>query len=128
MKGKIKFIHWIPRILCILAILFVSIFALDAFQPGKSPGEQLLDFTMHLIPSFILTLFLIIAWKWELVGGILFTAIGLVFTPLVFVHNYQMNKSIWLSLQIIALITLPFVAVGLLFIKSYKIKKKQSLL
>jgi len=36
MKTTTKILYWSPRILCILAILFISIFALDAFEPGHT--------------------------------------------------------------------------------------------
>jgi len=121
----IKIYHWLPCIICILAILFISLFALDAFQPDLSMWQQIGEFLMHLIPSFILTALLIIAWKWELTGGILFAIIGLGFSPVVFMHNYNMNHSIFISLGIIATITLPFIVVGILFISSHFIKKNQ---
>ena len=125
MKTSIKIIHWLPRILCILAILFISMFALDAFESGPSIWQQIGAFFMHLIPSFILLLILIIAWKWEFIGGIIFTIIGLVTSPLVFLHNYRMNQSVWMSLLIILLITIPFIIVGVLFIASHYRKKKE---
>ncbi|MBT8259738.1 MAG: hypothetical protein KJN82_00360, partial [Bacteroidia bacterium] len=78
MSQALKIVHWTPRILCILAILFLSLFALDAFGHEKSFWKQLLDFVIHLIPSFILLIILIISWKWELIGGIVFTVIGIV--------------------------------------------------
>ncbi len=124
MNNKILIFHWMPRILGIIAILFISLFAADAFQPGMSIWQQLLAFIMHLIPSFILTALLIIAWKWEKLGGIIFMIIGLALSPMVFIHNYRMNHSIWMSLGIIMLITMPFVLVGVLFIASHYIKKK----
>jgi len=124
MKVSIKVIHWLPRIICILAILFVSMFALDAFNPEKTIWQQIGDFLMHLIPSFVLIIFLIIAWKREFIGGIIFTLIGLGFSPFIFMHNYNMNHSVWMSLMIILLITMPFVIVGILFIVSHKMKKK----
>ena len=124
-EKTIKIIHWIPRILCIFAILFVSLFALDAFQPDKTIWEQLGDFIMHLIPSFILLIFLIIAWKRELIGGVVFTLIGVFLSPFIFKMNYNMNHSIPMSLGIIASITFPFIVVGILFITSYYLKKKQ---
>ena len=34
MRTLTDWFHWIPRVLCILAILFISMFALDAFAPG----------------------------------------------------------------------------------------------
>jgi cell division protein FtsW (lipid II flippase) len=124
MRKKILIFHWLPRILGIIAILFISLFAADAFGPGRSIWDQILAFIIHLIPSFILTALLIIAWKWELAGGIIFMIIGLGLSPFVFMHNYQMNNSIWMSLGIIMLITFPFALVGALFIASHKIKKR----
>lgn len=115
--------HWIPRILCILAILFVSIFALDAFDPNLTIWQQFKEFIMHLIPSFLLTLILIVAWKRELWGGILFLSAGLLLSPFVFMHNYQMNHSVWMSLGINLMINFPFVLVGILFILSHKKSK-----
>ena len=122
-SGKSKIYFWLPRIICILAILFISIFALDAFDPNHTIWQQIGDFLMHLIPSFILTALLIIAWKWELTGGIIFTIIGLGLSPVVFIHNYNMNHSIWMSLGVICSITLPFAIVGILFIMSYSYSK-----
>jgi len=119
-----KILHWTPRILCITAILFVSLFALDAFDPELSLRHQIRDFALHLIPSFTLLLFLILAWRKELLGGIILTIIGLVLTPFIFRHNYHMNQSVLLSLVVILTITVPFVLTGLLFIGSYYYKKK----
>ena len=84
MKTYVKVIHWLPRIICMLAILFVSLFAADAFDHGDTIWQKLGAFLMHLIPSFILLAFLIVAWKWELIGGIIFTVIGLGLSPVVF--------------------------------------------
>jgi hypothetical protein len=124
MKTSIAVLHWLPRIICILAILFISMFAFDAFAPGLTFWQQIGGFLMHLIPSFILLALLVVAWKWELIGGIIFTIIGLVLSPLVFQHNYNMNHSVSMSLGIIAIITFPFVIVGILFIFSYSKKRK----
>lgn len=112
-----------PRIIGIMAILFISLFALDAFTPGLSFWRQITGFFIHLIPSFVLTILLVVAWKWELTGGIVFTLIGLLMSPIVFSHNYRMNESFWLSLGIISSITFPFIVVGLLFILNHYRKK-----
>jgi cell division protein FtsW (lipid II flippase) len=126
LKKSIKVFHWLPRIIGILAILFISLFAADAFEPGQTAWHQLRAFAIHLIPSFILLAFLIVAWKWEYIGGIFFIIIGLALSPLVFFHNFRMNHSIWMSLGIIMMITIPFVIVGILFIVSHFLKKKSS--
>ncbi len=124
MKTSIRLFHWLPRIICILAILFVSLFAADSFAPGLTIWQQLGGFLMHLIPSFILLASLIVAWKWERIGGIIFMAIGLGLSPFIFMLNYNRNHSIGMSLFIILTITIPFFVVGILFIISHNIKKK----
>jgi len=120
---RIKFFHWASRVLCILAILFVSMFALDAFEGTQSLWVQLGDFFMHLIPSFVLLIVFFVATKWELIGGILFTLIGVALSPPVFILNYRMNESIGMSLAVIMAITVPFIVVGILFVISARLKK-----
>ena len=124
MKKSIKVFHWVPRIICILAILFVSLFAADAFAPELTIWQQIGAFLIHLIPSFILLILLIVAWKWEYIGGVIFIVIGLGLSPVIFIKNYNMNHSIWMSLGIIMVITIPFVIAGSLFIVSHFKKKK----
>jgi cytochrome b561 len=114
----------IARTMAVLAILFVSMFALDSFGTGKSFWQQLLDFLGHLIPSYVLIAVLLISWKRELLGGILYVLIGLATTPFVFSHNYAMNESWTASLGVVAMITLPFVVIGLLFLACHKMDKK----
>ena len=125
MSNALKIIHWTPRILCIIAILFISLFAADAFGHGGGFWKELGDFIIHLIPSIILLVFLIIAWKWELIGGIVLIVIGLIMTPIIYSHNFAMNQNVGMSLIIIASITFPFIVIGVLFIISHYMKKKQ---
>lgn len=119
-----QLLHWSPRVLAICAILFVSMFALDAFGHGKPFSEELLDFLMHLIPSYVLIALLLIAWKWETVGGILFTLLGFGVMPWLWQHNYALNQSFWMTTLVLATIALPFVVVGALFILNAYFKKR----
>jgi hypothetical protein len=121
---RLKILYWLPRVIGILAILFISIFALDAFNPEKTFWNQIGDFIMHLIPSLILTLILFIAWRREFIGGILFTLIGIGFTPFIYNHNYAMNQSVGMSLLIVFMITVPFILIGVLFLVSHYLNKK----
>lgn len=123
---KTKIIHWSPRVIVILSILFVSIFAFDSFSSNNSIWKQLLEFLIHLIPSYILLIALLIAWKFELIGGIIFIIVSLGFAPFIFFHNYQMNHSIGISLGVIMMINFPFLLAGFLFILDYR-KQKSNL-
>ena len=77
-KKESGFIYWSPRVLSILFILFISMFALDVFDGTQFP-LVLLALFMHLIPSFVLIAILVVAWKWEWVGGIAFILAGLLY-------------------------------------------------
>jgi len=77
-KSKIQFI-WIPRILAICYILFMSLFALDT--------EFGLGFFVHLTPSFLLIAILIFTWKKSQLAGILFGLFGL--GTIIFFGTYE---------------------------------------
>ena len=117
-----------PRILGLLSLLFISMFAADAFETGHPIWQQLANLFMHFIPTFFLTIVLFIAWKWEFIGGIIFILIALGTSPLIFMHNYQVNHfNISQSIVDVLLINFPFVLTGILFIISHKMKKKESI-
>ena len=125
MKTSVRVFHWLPRILCILAIFFISIFAADAFAPGLTIWRQLEAFFMHLIPSFVLIAVLFISWKWEFTGGIIFIAIGLVMSPFLYMLNHNRNHfSVGISLMNVIILTFPFILTGILFLVSHYLKKK----
>jgi hypothetical protein len=73
--GRILF--WTPRILVFLFAIFVSLFALDVFGEGRGFWETVLALLIHLIPTAIILIALVISWRWELIGGILFIGLGL---------------------------------------------------
>lgn len=102
-----KTLYWVPRILTILAILFMSMFSFDVFGGNESLGIKLLGFLVHNIPVLILAGILIIAWRWEVAGGALFVLASISGT--VFFHSFSGNPA---SLIVIA----PFLLTGLLFI------------
>jgi len=120
--------HWLPRTLCVLGILFISLISFNVFTTELTIWQQLSAFFIHNIPSIVLLLVLIVAWKWEFTGGIIFTLIGLGTAPLIFQHNYQNinNNSVSTSLIIVLLINFPFVVVGILFIVSHFLSKKKN--
>ena len=127
MKTSVKIAHWVPRILCILAILFISMFALDSFSPERTFMQNFGALLIHLLPSFVLIALLIVAWKWELIGGIIFTVIGIAASPFIYNLNFQRNHSVGASISSVLIVTLPFIVIGILFIVSHYLKKKESI-
>jgi hypothetical protein len=123
MKNSLRILQWTPRILCILAILFVSMFALDSFSPGNTVWQNIGSLLIHLVPSFGLVVVLIIAWKWELPGGIILTVIGIAWSISVYILNYRRTGSVGTSLLIILMLGMPFVLAGILFIISHYKRK-----
>ena len=125
MKTSTKVLHWTPRILCILAILFISLFALDSFSSERTFWQNIAALLMHLIPSFVLLAVLIVAWRWEKVGGIILTIFGLAFCIFIFIFNYKRTHSVATSLLIALTLCIPFVLAGILFIRSHFRKKEE---
>ena len=72
-----RFLFWAPRVLTIVFILFLGLFALDVFQEGYGFWGTLVALFMHLIPNLVLLVILLIAWHREWVGAIAFAGLGL---------------------------------------------------
>jgi len=71
-----KILFWLPRILMIVFIPFISMFAFDSFDGDESLIRKIGGFLIHLVPTFILIALLVLAWKWEWIGGIAFSLLG----------------------------------------------------
>ena len=72
-------IFWAPRILTILFALFLSVFALDVFTETKGLFQILAALVMHLTPTLIVIVLLVLAWRWEFVGVVAFAALAIVY-------------------------------------------------
>jgi hypothetical protein len=66
-------LRWSARIGACLFCLFLSVFALDAFGHGKTLIDALPDFAIHLAPVLVLLAVVAVSWRWEWVGGVVFT-------------------------------------------------------
>lgn len=69
-------LFWAPRVLTVAFALFLSLFALDVFSQGYGFREAVLALLMHLVPSFLVLIFLAVAWRWPRIGGLVFLALG----------------------------------------------------
>jgi len=115
---SINIIHWLPRILSIAFVLFLSLFALDVF--GEYSGWQaFLGFLIHLLPSFVLLAVILIAWKYNLVGAIAFFGSAVFY---VFMVGFDRPWSWYVG------ISGPAAVVGILFLLSYLQKRKNKAL
>lgn len=123
MKKINKYIYWIPRILSIVFILFLTLFSLDVFEGNYGFWGTTVAFLMHNIPSFILLAILIISWKHEIVGAIGFILGGIAYIVLVantaIKNSFEWYYVAW-ALQISGIAFL----VGILFLIGWFNKRK----
>lgn len=73
-------IVWTPRVLSILYACFLSIFALDVFAEGRPWGETLLALLIHLVPTWLVFLVLILAWRHAWIGAAGFALLALAYS------------------------------------------------
>jgi len=112
---KNKFLHWSPRVLSLLFIAFLSIFALDVFS--EYHGLAVLPaLFMHLLIPLILLIAIIAAWKWDIVGAIVFFIFALYYVWMV---GLDRHWSWYVS------ISGPAVIIGGLFLLNWLQKKKE---
>lgn len=108
-----RFLFWTPRILTILFILFLALFALDVFQEGYGFWELLLALFMHLIPNLILVAVLVLAWKREWIGGALFCGLGIFYLVMAW------GKVHWSAFLAISG---PLFLIGILFFAGWRLR------
>jgi len=113
---KAEKLIWIPRIITILFILFLSLFALDAFSGDSPLLQKLTGFLIHMIPSLILAVTLIFTWKIPVAGGCILLLTGLLFTFAF--HTYR-------SFSTFMLISFPLAVAGILFIVFELVARKK---
>jgi hypothetical protein len=111
---KNKFLYWSPRILSLLFVAFLSVFALDVF--GQYQGLALwLALAVHLWLPIGLLIVVIAAWKWDLVGAIVFFAFALYY---VWIVGLGRDWSWYAS------ISLPAAIIGILFLLNWLYKRE----
>jgi hypothetical protein len=103
-----KFLYWAPRILSIAMVAFISIFAFDVFSEGNTGWKLVLALVMHLLPTIVAVIIIIIAWKWEQIGGWFFIALGI---GLAFIGGFK--------LATLLLIALPFAIAGAMYLSHH---------
>jgi hypothetical protein len=100
---------WLPRILGIAMSLFLSLFALDAFAPGKPLPRAVADFAVHLIPAALVFTVVVLGWRRPWLGGIAFILLAAAYA-----------LSVGSRLDWMIAISAPLLTVGLLFLWSWR--------
>lgn len=109
-----KWLFWTPRVICIAFALFLSLFALDVFDEHQG-WDIVLALLMHLVPVYLVIGVLALAWRWEWIGALLFTGLGL------FYIVWTWGKFDWRAPLFIAG---PLVLIGGLFLVGWVRREK----
>lgn len=104
-------IHWLPRVLSMLIIVFLSLLSFDVFDQGARFLQTLGAFMIHNIPSIVLIVVLIFSWRWSWIGGASYIILGLLYIIL-FTGR---SKSLFIDITLFA--------TGILFLFDWFLKK-----
>lgn len=99
---------WTPRVAGILLCVFLSLFALDAFDGGRTFVQALPDFLIHLTPMLLLLVVVAVSWRWEWVGAVVFIGLALAYA-----YGARRHPTWVLSISV------PLLLTGLLFLLSF---------
>jgi len=115
-----RFIYWTPRILSIVFIIFFALMSLDVMALELSLWESIVGLLMHNIPTIIMLIVLLIAWKYEIVGGIAYLLGGLAYI----IMTTQAEIPWYIALSWSLNIAGPAFLIGVLFLINWY-KKRQ---
>lgn len=124
MVAKInRFLYWTPRIISIAFILFLALMSLDVFSSQSGFQQIALGLFMHNIPVIILIVVLLISWKRELVGAIVFTLAGVLYVAMMAINMFRYQfEGYMLSYSLI--VAGPAFIIGILFMVNWRNRQK----
>jgi hypothetical protein len=108
--GAYLVLLWTPRIVCILFIASISLFACDAFGHDTGFWITLLAFLVHLLPTFLMIFILYLSWKRAWIGGMVFILAGIAYM-------------VWKGVEY-PVVFIPLFIVGILFLLSWFFRKE----
>ncbi|MBS3121930.1 hypothetical protein J4434_03550 [Candidatus Woesearchaeota archaeon] len=124
MNKKIsKSVYWTPRILSILFILFLALMSLDIFEGNYGFWGTIIGLFMHNIPVFILSIFLLISWKYEWVGGVVFILAGILYIAGILMTAITTGFEWYYLFWVVQISGIAFF-IGILFFVNWFKKKK----
>ena len=111
------FYYWIPRILSLVFIGFLSIFALDVFSSYQGI-HIVFPLIMHLLPEMILLGFTLFVWKFDLYEAGVFLAFGLL---------YIVSVGLKANWTWYVFVSGPALLISFLFFVNWYIRKKKDI-
>jgi len=104
---------WAPRIMCILFAIFISFFAFDVFDQETGFWKTLLSLLIHLIPTLLIIVILILSWERAWIGGISYILLGITYI----IWSSQAGRGS-------QIIYIPLFLVGILFLTRWFLRKE----
>jgi len=117
-KRMESFLHWLPKVITILFILFVAMFSLDVFDENLGFWGTVLGLFMHNIPAFVLIIILVFAWRRPIIGAVGFLLMDLLYFVWTWVARPAQLS--WFYINPVFLVAL---LIGILFWVSHKRSK-----
>lgn len=111
-----RMLYWTPRGLCIAYALFLAVFSLDVFSEHLGFWQTLSALAIHNIPSALIVVILVVAWRREWIGTVLFAAAGLSYVIWTMQHR---NLSGEVKLNWILIIAGPVFLIAALFLVNW---------
>jgi len=111
-----------PRILTILFLCFLALFSLDVFSMEGTILEKIGGLFIHNIPTLILLGVLIVAWKFELFGAVVFLLAALFYIGMAL----RNAPNIFMALSWSTVIAGPAILISIFFFLNWVKKKKEN--
>lgn len=112
-SGISKFVL-IPRIIAVVYIFFLLLFALDA--GGNDLLQRIFSFVMNALPAILIAVCLALFWRRPKICGWVFLGVAVVFTVW-FASYTQIDRFL--------IVSVPSVVIGVLFLISGHVPNKQ---
>ena len=104
-----RLLRWTPRVFGLLFAASLTLFALDAFEPGRPLAYIVVGFLIHLLSAYLVGAATVVGWHNPVLGGLAFLALAMA---------YVATAAARLPLVTIGLLVGPAGAIAALFLLS----------
>jgi hypothetical protein len=107
-----------PSIICLVGIIIVTLISAFLYYFGDGP-RLLGDFLLVFSPTIILLIALLVSWRWQLIGGIIISSVGLAIAIIIPILTKDTMGSIDDTMSYYINVMFRFeIIIGLMFIAS----------